>query len=493
MSNNLKVPLIIRGQLIEDYELEFGGRHGGVAFSTPDVKKYVDQLMLSMPSKMADLYTLKFADIADFLAELGERLAFKRNEHMQAAFELGRSTSGLSESLLRDRFDLMPLMFRREQVYATAERSCGIDFLEGWVDQTGAVHPGTTGLVRAFGSRAVHVIAGNVPDVSAMTVLRNAITRSDAVIKTPSNDPLTAAAMARTMIEIDPNHPLTKHVSIAYWKGGDEKIEESVYDPRRIEKIVAWGGFNSIKHVTRYLQPGIELVTLDPKLSSTIIGKEAFEDGVNLESVARRIALDIGYFNQEGCSNSRVVYVQSGTDEKGLANCARLGELTFQALQKLPENVSTPHKDFDRNLKDEIDSARMMDDDYTVIGGRSNEGAVIVSHESEPVDFSRILGCRVANFVPIDDLDIAIRSVNAYTQTIGIFPEALKTELRDRLAFQGAQRFVSIGGNNLLSGGTQRQDGIEAIRRMCKWIVDETGDPDFIESFAIAEPAMENA
>ena len=493
MSNNLMtVPLIIRGKLIENYELEFGGRNGGVVFTAPDVSKYVSELTLSAPSKLADLYSLKFAEIADYLAELGERLVFERNEYMQAAFELGRSTSGLSESLLRERFDLMPRMFNREEAYHTAERSCGLDFLEGWVDQTGSRQPGTSGFVRAFGARAVHIIAGNVPEVSAITVLRNAITRSDGIIKTPSNDPLTAAAFARTMIEMAPDHPLSKHISVAYWKGGDESVEQAIYDPRRIEKIIAWGGFNSIKHITRYLQPGIDLVTLDPKLSSTIIGKEAFVDKDTLASVARRLALDIGYFNQEACTSARVVYVESGTDEEGVARCARLGELTFEALQNLPENVSTPHKDFDRELKEEIDNVRMLDDDYTVYGGRGSEGAIIVSHEAEPVDFSRRLTCRVANLVPIDDLDTAIRSVNAYTQTIGIYPEGLKHELRDRLAFQGAQRLVSLGGASLLKGGTQRQDGIETVRRMCRWIVDETGDSAYLENYANSEPVAEN-
>jgi hypothetical protein len=258
-----------------------------------------------------------------------------------------------------------------------------------------------------------------------------------------------------------------------------------VYDPRRIEKIIAWGGFNSIKHITQYMQPGIDLITLDPKLSSTIIGKEAFEDEATLASVARRLSLDIGTFNQEACTNARVIYVESGTDDEGLARCARLGELTFAALQNLPEKVSSPHKDFDRGLKEEIDAVRMLDDDYTVIGGRGSEGAMIVSHDGEPVDFARSLACRVGNLVPIDSLDTAILSVTNYTQTIGIYPESLKEALRDRLAFQGAQRLVSLGGASLVNGGTQRQDGIETIRRMCKWIVDETADATHLESYAI--------
>ena len=476
MTDFLKVPLIVRGAVIEDYSQEFGGRRGGVAFRTANVLDHVDKLTLGTPSRMADLYAQDFSAITDYLEELGRRLAFGENRFMQEAFALACSTSGLSESILRGRFEGMPDRFGREAVHAAAERSCGIDFLEGWVDQTGSNVKGATGKVRAFGARAVHIIAGNLPDVSAMTIIRNAFTRSDCIIKTPSNDPLTAAAIARTMVEMAPDHPITRHCSVAYWKGGDESVEEAIYDPRKVEKIIAWGGFASVKHVTRYLQPGIDLITLDPKLSGTIIGEEAFASEDSLQEVARKLALDVGVWNQEGCVNARVVYVQSGTDEDGLERCARLGELTFAAMQALPESISTPHKAFDPDLRDEIQSIRFLDDDYRVFGGRDNEGAIIVSLESEPVDFSRILACRVANLVPIDDVDIAVQSVNAYTQTIGIYPDALKEKLRDRLAFQGAQRLVSLGGAALVNAGTERQDGIETVRRMCKWIIDETGD-----------------
>jgi hypothetical protein len=476
MTDFLKVPLIVRGEVIEDYSQEFGGRRGGVAFRTTNVLDHIDKLTLGMPSRMADLYDQDFSAITDYLEELGRRLAFSENPFMQEAFTLACATSGLSESILRTRFEGMPARFGREAVHAAAERSCGIEFLEGWVDQTGSDVKGATGKIRAFGARAVHIIAGNLPDVSAMTIIRNAFTRSDCIIKTPSNDPLTAAAIARTMVEMAPDHPITRHCSVAYWKGGDEAVERAVYDPRKIEKIIAWGGFASVKHVTRYLQPGIDLITLDPKLSSTIIGQEAFETEESLQQVASKLALDIGAWNQEGCVNARVVYVQSGTDEEGLERCTRLGELTFAAIQALPESVSTPHKAFDSDLRDEIQAIRFLDDDYRVFGGRDNEGAIIVSLESEPVDFSRILACRVGNLVPIDDVDIAVRSVNAYTQTIGIYPDALKEKLRDRLAFHGAQRLVSLGGAALVHTGTERQDGIETVRRMCKWIMDETGE-----------------
>src|SRR3546814_15206659 len=101
-----------------------------------------------------------------------------------------------------------------------------------------------------------------------------------------------------------------------------------------------------------------DLITQDPKLSGTIIGKEAFADEATLRHVAKRLALDIGAQNQEGCVSARVIYVESGTDEDGLERANRLGELTFAALQTLPDHLSTPHKAFDPGLKSEIEIGR---------------------------------------------------------------------------------------------------------------------------------------
>jgi hypothetical protein len=478
------VPLLIRGECIDAEPVEFGGRRGGARFTAPDVALHLDRLTLAAPSKMADLYDLSFDDIVAFLAGLGRRLDPDTNGYLQQAFELSRLTSGLSDSILRHHYRLIPRYFDAAVVRDLADRLVGINYLEGWVEQPPAADPRAHLRIRAFGARAVHIIAGNVPVVGVTTVIRNAVTRSDAIIKTPSNDPLTTAAVVRTMQDMAPDHPITRHVSVAYWKGGDARIEAALYDPRRIEKIIAWGGFAGIKHLTQYLQPGLDLITLDPKHSATIIGSEAFEQDSTLAGVARRLAVDIGAMNQEGCVNARVVYAQSGTDAAGLARAVRLGELTFAAMQALPPHLSTPHKAFDPELRAELDALSFVEEEFRLIGGRGNEGAIIVSQNGAPVDFARLLACRVANIVPIDSIETAVRSVNSYTQTIGIFPESLKESLRDRLAYQGAQRLVSLGGAATLMQTPGPQDGIEPLRRMVKWITDESASEELLEAQA---------
>lgn len=471
--NVLSAPACIRGELIEKDLVPFGGR-GGTPFHAPEPRALTGLLALSDPGRLRDVQSLPFDEIVDYLAALGRALGLGRNAHLQQALEASEHYSDMTAPLVRSSFEQLPALFSPESVREVAESTIGIAHLEGWVPRT--MTDGRIASVRAFGARTVHVIAGNSPLIAALSILRNAIARSDAIVKTPSNDPLTALAIARTMVEMAPDHPITRHLSVAYWKGGDAEVEERLYQPANIEKIIAWGGFASVTHVLRYVQPGLELISLDPKRSATIIGPEAFESGQTLREVALRTATDIGALNQLGCVNARVVYCASGLDPAGLDRANRLGQAVYDELIALPAHLSTKAKVFDPELRASVAALRASPDWYRVIGGGDGEGAVIVSQLDEPVEFHRSLSGRVANIVPIADPIDALPAINAYTQTVGVYPESLKEALRDLAPLHGAQRLVSLGYAADPSVALP-QDAIEPVRRMVKWIVDESCDP----------------
>lgn len=470
-----RIPLFLRGELVESDWQGFGGRAGTAAFEAPDPRKFVDRLPLASPMALADLQALPFDEILDVLDALGRALDFEKNRHLQEAYRAGLVASGYPAAMLRQSFVGLPAVFARDAVREVAESRIGVAYLEGWVPRT--LRDGRSVSLRAFGARALHVPAGNGGLVSAVTILRNAITRSDAIVKVPSNDPLTAMAIARTLAEVAPGHPLTRHLAVAYWKGGDVGIEEQLYRPEKVEKIVAWGGFASVKHVTRYLQPGLELIALDPKRSATIIGPEAFASEETLREVALRAACDIGIANQEGCACARVIYLLCGSDAAGVERANRLGEAIYAALVALPEHLSTKPLRVDRELRDHLNASRLSDDWFRVIGGEQDEGAIVVSQLDEPVDYAALLSGRVANLVPVDSIEQVTRAVTAFTQTVGVYPESLKARLRDLLPLFGAQRLTSLGYACHVSIATP-QDAIEPLRRMCKWIVDESCDPE---------------
>lgn len=476
--SRLIAPLIIRGQVIKDNLVEFGGRSQGFVFRSPDPNHYINQIPLQRPRALADLHKLDFSEILDYLEQLGERLVFEKNTYIQQAFEAACATAAMTESLLRVQYQAIPhFLTNREALRESAEQSVGIDYLEGWVKKQ--TYTGHDIRIRAFGARTAHVIAGNAPPLAAITIARNAMLRSDAIIKAPSNDPLTSSAIAQTMAEMAPDHPLTRHLTVAYWKGGDEAFESRLYQPQNVEKIIAWGGLASVKHVTQYIQPGLELISLDPKRSASIVGPEAFDSDAALEDVALRLAGDVGLFNQQGCVAARVVYVMSGTDDQGVERLQRLGKLVYENIQNLNQNVSTAANPYHPELKAYVETLKHDDEWYSVIGAEDNEGAVIVSKIPAPVDFSSLLTDRTANLVPVDDIDEVFDVVDSYTQTVGIYPESLKEKLMDQLPLYGAQRIVSLGYANQMSHASAH-DGIEPMRRMCKWILEETAEPSTV-------------
>jgi hypothetical protein len=468
-------PMIIRGQVITDNLIEVGGRGGDLAFLTPDAHKYIDKLPLGNPAKLADLYTLSFEDILDYAQALGERLDFASNPYLQEACELSYLTAPTTPTMVKGSYMGLRHMLTREAITEAVESTVGIKYLEGWVKQQ--LIDGTDLEVRCFGARTLHIVAGNATGLSLLTIIRNMVLRSDAIIKAPSNDPFTALAIARTMVDMAPEHPLTKHLSVAYWKGGDQAFEQRLYQPQNLEKIVAWGGYASMKHVTQYIQPGLELISLDPKRSASIIGKDTFASEETMREAAVRLACDIGALNQKGCVCARVVYVQSGTDEAGLAQLNTFGRYVYDAMQTLPNTLSTVPKRYDQNLKAHVDALRLDDEWYQVIGGKDGEGAIICSQIPEPVSFATLLDDRTANLVPVDELSEVMDAVDSYTQTVGVYPESIKDELKDILPLYGAQRIVSLGYAAAMKWAAP-QDSIEPLRRMGKWISNQIASPE---------------
>lgn len=472
----LIAPAIIRGKLIETDLIEFGGRNGDLRFRAPAPAKLLPLLPLGNPNRLGDIHALSTREICDYLVELGQALTFDRNEHLQRALELTIHTASTTPPLLRNQYNRLPFLFGMEQL-EDAVHAVGARYLDGWVEDKVFAN-GSTRYIRAFGARSLHIIAGNSPMVAAQTVIRNALTRGDAIVKAPSNDPFTAMAVVRTMIDMAPDHPVTRHIGVAYWKGGDEAFEAALYQPHNFEKIVAWGGFASVKHVSKYIQPGLELISLDPKRSISVIGPEALANDAAMDDAAIRVAADFGGMNQEVCANARVVYVMSGSDDDGVEKLSAFGQRVYDKLLTLPERISTPPKGgINRELRSHLDAAEMNDDFYTVIGGDQGEGAVIVSKLPEPVDFATLLINRVANLVPVDSIDDILPRVDSYCQTIGIYPEALVDDIGDRLALAGGQRLVTLGfAATTISGPGSPQDGLEPTRRLCRWIFREKAD-----------------
>ncbi|MFW9995640.1 MAG: acyl-CoA reductase [Candidatus Odinarchaeota archaeon] len=457
------IKFIIRGKIYEGEEVAFLSRDRTMMFTSPSPAKLLAKIILKDPSSLVDDFKeITVREIIDFLVETGIALDFNRNPLMQEACELNMPFNGLTPSIIESSYKQTPVFFTGPILERMVENEIGSRFLDGWVE---VPVPSGRAQVRAYGAKTLHVIAGNVPQVAALSIIRGALTKSDNIIKLPSNDPLTATAILETMRDVDRTHPVVKHLSAVYWKGGDQEFERRLVTPYNLEKIIAWGGHNSIRNIKKLVGPGIDLITLDPKFSISIIDEEAFRSEEEMKQAAFLAAIDSAAFNQEACVTSRTHFVKTTPDKAAI-----YARYLYQFMQEQDPVLSTRPKSFPASLKENIDSLRYMEDFYEVIGGEHGEGAVITSLAGEPVEF--FPSCKTVNVIPVDDYQEAFDMVTVATQTVGIYPENLKDKLMEDLVARGVQRFVSLGQ---AAGGMigVPHDAMEPMRRACKWIVNE--------------------
>jgi hypothetical protein len=333
--------------------------------------------------------------------------------------------------------------------------------------------------IRAVGTRQLHITAGNVPVVAGLTIIRAGLTKSDCLIKSPSNDPLTANAIARTLIALDAGHPVTKHIAVAYWKGGDEVMDSQIVRTSRIDKITAWGGMSSVKHIQKFLSPGIDLTALNPKYSMSMVGRDGVKTEESRQEAAIGLATIAGFYNQTACANTRIIYVESDTDDDSIERLVDLGRRIVAAYPLIPAVISTPASAPNRDLEAEMEAVS-LDDDFYHVEGDTVTGGFVLCKFNDRVDFYDQLNNRVVNIVPVDDLMDVIKWCDDTTQTVGIYPESIRDRLLDPFSLAGVQRLVPLqGGDPMQIYHDMHQmppgvphDGIEPMRRSVRWVID---------------------
>jgi hypothetical protein len=459
-----RAPFFIRGEVVEGTQARHRSRDLGVDFLSPRLDL---DAVITPRTEPGPLFDVPLDEILDFLAATGEAMRRDRNGWLAECVERISVTNVLPRVVIENQVRLAADYFNKAKLREYAERNLGdARLLDEWTPRVDGV--GRRSFTRAFPPRLIHVLPGNSPVVCAQTIAYGAMVKAVNLYKMGSSDPFMAVAILRSMLDVDAGHPVPKSMSAVYWRGGDESVERAVFRPQYFDKIVAWGGGEAISNVIKYLMPGLQLVSFDPKTSISMIGREAHDSDAVLDDVAARAAHDVGIINQEACVCPRVMFVE-GVPAQIDRFCERLQE-------KLVDLEATSGKapPLPRDMADQIDSLRFLDEEFGVWG--EPDGAGLVIRSDAPVDFHPIN--KTVNVVPVAALEDALKYVNVATQTVGVYPPARRAQLRDGLASGGAQRVVPLGDCGGMSIGAPH-DAMYILHRLVHWIVDEDG---FVEA-----------
>ncbi|UGQ12486.1 acyl-CoA reductase [Yinghuangia sp. ASG 101] len=456
----IAAPFFLRGELVEGQDVVHRSRDLGIAFATPRIP--MDRVVPPR-SEVPPLLNVPLDEIIAFLVETGARLRDPGNAHIADCIDRMVATHVLPRAMLEAQIE-DAASYLDERVLRTVVEQNFPDpkALDEWVPKQDFT--GRRSFVRAFAPRLIHVLPGNAPGVVVRCIAQAALVKAVNLFKMSSSDPFAPVAILRTMADIDPEHPVVRSMAAVYWRGGDDAVERVLYRPQYFDKIVAWGGGDAINNVIKYLGPGFQLVSFDPKTSISMVGREAFASEESLDEAAELAASDVMVLNQDACVASRFVFLE--------ANEADADRFAKRLQERIARRAlaSGDIRPLDHELREKVDTLAMLDDEFGVWGRGDGKGLVIRS--DEPVDFHPVN--KTANVVRVDRLDDAMRYVNVATQTVGFYPFDRVADYRDRLASGGAQRVVHLGEAGPSTIGNPH-DAMYPLHRFVHWMAHEDG------------------
>jgi Acyl-CoA reductase (LuxC) len=453
----VSVPFVVRGRVSEGVsQTPYGtAAPGGSAL---DLNELVWPGHLPVP--LSDVPT---TEIIELLSQVGDWVRRDPDGVLAQALESLVEISSASRPLAERSYAELWRYFSADLARFQLEQELGgTDVTDSWrsVEVPGQTRPS---FVRAFPARMVHVLAGNAPGVAAISIVRSALVKGASLLKLASNDLFTAPALLRAVSAVAPGHPLEQSLAAVYWRGGDDAVESVLMRPQFFDKLVVWGGAQAVRGVARYVCPGLDLVSFDPKTSISLIGRDAFAPGSDLRRIAVAAATDATVHNQDACTASRFQFVEGPLEDVDRFCALLVAELGVERHKAAARSEPVP-----ADLRDEIDALRYLAPYYRVWGATNGTGLVVRSEE--PVTFYPT--GRVVNVVAVSGPEQVFEFINASTQTVGIYPDRLRADLRDQLCRVGVQRVTSLGhaGDTVIG---LPHDGFYPLSRMVRWGKDE--------------------
>lgn len=324
--------------------------------------------------------------------------------------------------------------------------------------------------LRALPTRQLHITAGNAPHIPFISALRAIASKSAAVIKSPSGAVLPGALLAVAAAAVAPDHPITRHLSVAYWRGGDAAVEAPFFAPssaagaiQAFDRVVVWGAPGAVESV-RSRALGTRVISFDPRYGASLVGREAYASPEILAEVARRAVCDALVANQKACIATQVLYAE-GTDAEIEALAGAL-QAALQSFDRQAPNLVTPAQrgDVKRLMK-----GVFLDADWYLSEHQGAFSSAVVVARQE-FKLSALPMCRFLVVRPVPALEEALQYFHPGVATVSVYPEARRRALLTRVGARGVSNIVPLGHSGTGFAG-QAHDGMRVLSQLVDWKV----------------------
>lgn len=370
----------------------------------------------------AQLARMTVLDVTTYLSQAGRVWGDRASSGRQLLSEYGAAFSELPQAMIdRDADVFSALMLHPHFTYDALASEFGHErFLDEWL-------PTQMCYRRAFPRGLVlHYLVGNIPLASMYSLFRGIMTRNMNLAKWASRDPITPLGMADALLSVDPDHPIARSLSMAYWPHNAD-IGDLALD--MADAVCVWGGEEAVRAVKGKVRIGVPIAEYGPRWSAAVIDLTRCDP----EEAAYRLAEDVAYYDQEACLSAQRAFVRG--DAQDLARRMRKHFEAFSAVFPL----GTSSKDALAHRAMSLAEARYLD--WPTDAGR--DWATVVVEDPDEVH-GHPLG-RTVYLHQVDDLAEIAQHFTPRTQTIGAYPWNIAFEYGDEWARRGVDRLCELG------------------------------------------------
>ena len=471
---------VLREPILERDSMRASGEYQYQVMPAPNPLQLIED---DLDALAGELYELTFAEVLNYLDGLQQAYAGDA-AMLDQVKALMRQTSEAPDPYVDAGLAVFPIMLGREVAESMVDTDLaawqvpGRRFLDGWVEVPGTQYPAPVHLIhaqhlppiaeydptratpriRALPTRQLHITAGNSPLVPLASLLRAIWTKSAATIKLPYGATLAGAYLAQLAANTFPDHPLTRHLSVLYWPGGDRQFEAPLFLPGRYDRIVVWGAPNAVLSVTERAA-FTKTVTFNPRYGVSLIGREAFD---HLEQVVSRAVCDTLIQGQKACIASQIHYLEADQAQAERYAAALRDELgRWDGFA--PAALSRSQQGQLRRMKRGSFMGATWFENQS--DGQYRSAVAVMPDEFNIMEHPL---CRLIVVRPVPSLERALQYLHPGVATAGVFPESRRHALSVRIGARGVSNVPPLGQAGYTYPGMPH-DGMLVLSELVDW------------------------
>jgi hypothetical protein len=298
-----------------------------------------------------------------------------------------------------------------------------------------------------------------VPIVSALWAFA---TKGAAVIKAPHGSVTGTAVLTAAIARMDPDHPLTRHLSLLYWTGGDRRVEDALLVRGRFDRGVVWGSQATLTDLAPRMaaaDSAMRMLLFGPRVGLSLIGRDALTD---VPATAVRAAADSVIADQAACTAS-LVHLVEGSEADALAYCEELRSAMATWDRALPHIMA----------RETAGRLRRLQRGAFAYGTWFENGhwphlTSTVIYMPTAFDLALHPASRCVVVRNVSSLREALRMLHPGIGSVGVAPEAARTALRDEIVARGVDRVLPLGEAERGYPGMPH-DGARVLSELVRW------------------------